>query len=159
MAAHITKHFLPMVGNGIFPASPPVFYNWVWLLFPGKSCLVSSGTLHVRCHARQPYPGTLRGALQKADLCGAENPMLSPKMYDPKPSLRSQKAKITFGKTKTAGWRGPVGNSSMLIHNRLSGPRCRVCGDQPHACTHPEEGWISAVTASVLERNVQKRLI
>lgn len=106
-----------------------------------------------------PTLGPLRGALQKADLCGAENPMLSPKMYDPKPSLHSQKAKLTFGKNKTAGWRGPVGNSSMLIHNRLSGPRCRVCGDRPHACTHPEEGWISAVTASVLERNVQNRLI
>lgn len=80
-AAHITQHFLLVEENGTFP---PPFYGSDYF-FPEKSYLVSLMTLQAPC--RPPYPGTMQGTPQKADLCRAANPILSPKLHHPQISL------------------------------------------------------------------------
>lgn len=75
-ATHTAQHFLLMVGNGL----PPAFSRLGLIAFLGQVvwCLLARYT-YVHCHAGVP---TL--APQKADLCRAENPMLSPKLFHPR---------------------------------------------------------------------------
>lgn len=108
-----------MVGNGTFP---PLFTAGFDCFFLGKViwCLQACST----CNAMPMLlPETHAWAPQKAEFCRAG---MTPKLYHPQIFPGHSKSKNRIWQNQTFGWRGPVGNSSALIHNRIPGRRRSV---------------------------------
>lgn len=103
----------------------PLLFMVLIDFFPEKSCLVPSGIL--QASSRPSYPGTLQRT--PTDLCGTENPILSPLLHHPRISpVLSRVQKWHLAKPSSCLER-PVGNIPPLIHPRVPGQRlCELWG-------------------------------
>lgn len=123
-------------------------------MVPSQLLTAAHTAQHFLCIATQaflPWP-------RRQTSVGLKAPCWAPNCFTPKSSLCSQKAKNHIWQNKTVGWRGPVGNSSTLIPNRIPGPRRSVLRDRPHAWAHPEGGCICFGRERVKVAHVNEKL-